>query len=231
MKHAVGYAASTCSYRDWYGTDLIVFFGANPANDQPVAMMYLHEAKAQGTKAASVNPYLEPGMKRYWVPSTPSSAVSGTAITDWWFPVAQGGDIAFLYGVLQVLHRRGRIRSDFVEAHTAEWEALAAELERLDPAYLERGSGLSRADFEEFADLLARAENAVFVWSMGITQHASGGDAVSMILNLGLARGYVGAAVERAHADPGAQFGAGRGRRWGVIRRRCRGARRSRGRT
>ena len=27
---------------------------------------------------------------------------------------------------------------------------------------------------------------------MGITQHAFGGDAVSMVLNLGLARGYVG---------------------------------------
>jgi len=31
MKHAVGVAATTCSYKDWYGTDLIVFFGANPA--------------------------------------------------------------------------------------------------------------------------------------------------------------------------------------------------------
>ncbi|MDQ3441061.1 MAG: molybdopterin-dependent oxidoreductase, partial [Planctomycetota bacterium] len=41
MKLAIGYAASTCSYKDWWGTDLIVFFGANPANDQPVAMKYL----------------------------------------------------------------------------------------------------------------------------------------------------------------------------------------------
>src|SRR5262249_50792220 len=29
-------------------------------------------------------------------------------------------------------------------------------------------------------------------WSMGITQHAFGGDAVSMILNLGLLKGWVG---------------------------------------
>src|ERR1051325_6683490 len=26
MKHAIGVAATTCSYKDWYGTDLIVFF-------------------------------------------------------------------------------------------------------------------------------------------------------------------------------------------------------------
>src|SRR5690606_29860427 len=68
MKAAIGWSATTCSYTDWVGTDLIVFFGANPANDQPVAMKYLHRAKKQGTKIAVVNPYREPGMERYWVP-------------------------------------------------------------------------------------------------------------------------------------------------------------------
>src|SRR5206468_5141285 len=57
---------------------------------------------------------------------------------------------------------------------------------------LEHQSGLSRDDMQEFAELIRDARNAVLVWSMGITQHAFGGDSVSMILNLGLARGYVG---------------------------------------
>jgi molybdopterin-dependent oxidoreductase alpha subunit len=192
MKHALGYAASTCSYRDWYGTDLIVFFGANPANDQPVAMKYLHEAKEAGAKVVLVNPFLEPGMRRYWVPSTPSSAVFGTSVTDWWFPVAQGGDIAFLYGVLWALRERGGLENEFIARHTSEWESISAELDRLDLAQIEARSGLKRSDFEEFAALLAGAKNAVFIWSMGITQHSFGGDAVSMVLNLGLARGYVG---------------------------------------
>ncbi len=194
MKHAIGYAASTCSYRDWYGTDLIVFFGANPSNDQPVAMKYLHEARAEGTRIAMVNPYLEPGMRRYWVPSSPDSAVFGTPITDWWFPVRQGGDIAFLYGVLRLLKEKGGLNNAFLAAHTAGWADLAREIDRLDIADLERCSGMARTDFEEFADLLMGARNAVFVWSMGITQHSAGGDAVSMILNLGLARGYLGRA-------------------------------------
>jgi molybdopterin-dependent oxidoreductase alpha subunit len=57
---------------------------------------------------------------------------------------------------------------------------------------LEKQAGLSRNDMQEFAELIRDARNAVLVWSMGITQHAFGGDAVSMILDLGLARGYVG---------------------------------------
>jgi predicted molibdopterin-dependent oxidoreductase YjgC len=45
---------------------------------------------------------------------------------------------------------------------------------------------------ESFASILRDARNAVFVWSMGITQHAFGGETVQAILNLGLARGYIG---------------------------------------
>src|SRR5438445_140026 len=107
MKHAVGVAATTCSYKDWYGTDLIIFFGANPANDQPVTTKYLHEAKKLGTKVVLVNPYLEPGMKRYWVPSTVKSALFGTDIADYWFPVSQGGDIAFVAGALKIMFANG----------------------------------------------------------------------------------------------------------------------------
>jgi molybdopterin-dependent oxidoreductase alpha subunit len=192
MKHALGVAASTCSYRDWYGTDLIVFWGANPANDQPVTTKYLHEAKRLGTKVALVNPYFEPGMKRYWVPSTAASAVFGTDIADWWFPVGQGGDIALIYGVLKVLIERGWENRDFIKAHTVGWDDVQNAATRLQYPDLEKASGLPKAAMEEFAELLHRSQNAVFVWSMGITQHVYGGDAVSMVLNLGLAMGYVG---------------------------------------
>src|SRR6266699_5027634 len=54
MKATLGVAATTCSYKDWYGTDLVIFFGANPANDQPLATKYLHEAKKLGTKVVMV---------------------------------------------------------------------------------------------------------------------------------------------------------------------------------
>jgi molybdopterin-dependent oxidoreductase alpha subunit len=192
MKHALGVAATTCSYTDWYGTDLIIFFGANPANDQPVTTKYLHEAKALGTKVVMVNPYLEPGMRRYWVPSTAGSALFGTDIADYWFPVTQGGDIAFLYGVLKILFKNGWQDQAWIDRHTVGFEELKARVEALDWAVLEKQSGLNWRSMEEFAALIRDAKNAVLVWSMGITQHRFGGDGVSMILNLGLARGYVG---------------------------------------
>ena len=55
LKQTLGVAATTCSYTDWIGRDLIVFIGANPANNQPVAMKYLYHAKKAGTKVVVVN--------------------------------------------------------------------------------------------------------------------------------------------------------------------------------
>ena len=76
----VGCAATTCSYSDWIGSDLVIFVGSNIANNQPVATKYLYYAKQAGTKIFVVNPYFEPGLDRYWVPSVTKSALFGTRI-------------------------------------------------------------------------------------------------------------------------------------------------------
>jgi molybdopterin-dependent oxidoreductase alpha subunit len=192
MKRTVGVAASTCSYKDWYGTDVLIFFGSNPANDQPVTTKYLHEAKLEGTKVVMVNPYLEPGMKRYWVPSTARSAVFGTDIADYWFPVAQGGDIAMLYGVLKLMLEHEWYDRAWVAEHVLGLEALRARVAAVTWEQIERGSGMKREAITEFAELIRDAKTGVLVWSMGITQHHFGADAVQMILNVGLLKGWVG---------------------------------------
>ncbi|MGZ4986323.1 MAG: molybdopterin-dependent oxidoreductase, partial [Chthoniobacterales bacterium] len=192
MKASIGVAATTCSYKDWYGTDLVVFFGANPANDQPVATKYLEGAKKLGTKVVMVNPYLEPGMKKYWVPSSLGSALFGTEIADFWFPVSQGGDIAFLAGIMKILIENNWTNESFISQHTDGFAEVRAKLLSLEWPAIEEQAGLERASMQQFAELIRDARNAVLVWSMGITQHPFGSDSVQMILNLALARGYIG---------------------------------------
>jgi molybdopterin-dependent oxidoreductase alpha subunit len=131
-------------------------------------------------------------MERYWVPSTLKSAVFGSDLMDYWFPVAQGGDIAFLYGVIKIILENGWEDSAFIAKHTAGLSELKEEAARQAWPMLEKQSGLPQASMREFAELIRGARTAVLVWSMGITQHAFGADAVSMILNLGLLKGYVG---------------------------------------
>jgi molybdopterin-dependent oxidoreductase alpha subunit len=192
LKASLGVAASTCSYSDWIGTDLLVFIGCNPANNQPVAMKYLYYAKKAGTRMVLLNPYREPGMERYWVPSAPESALFGTKLADRTFPVHIGGDIAFLNGALKHLIDRDGVDCAFIAAHTAGFDELAATLKEQSWEDLERLSGLPRQEMAAFAELVGGADTAVFVWSMGITQHEHGEDNVHAILNLALARGFVG---------------------------------------
>jgi hypothetical protein len=103
LSATIGCAATTCSYSDWIGTDLLVLIGTNIANNQPVTTKYLYYAKKVGTKVFVVNPYVEPGLERYWVPSVVESALFGTRIADDIFQIHVGGDIPFFYGVLKHL--------------------------------------------------------------------------------------------------------------------------------
>ncbi len=192
LKSTIGVAATTCSYRDWFEADVIVFFGSNPANDQPVSTKYLLEAKKRGARVLMVNAYREPGMERYWVPSNVDSALFGTKISDRLFQVKVGGDLAFLNAAAKIAIANRWVKRDFIDAATEGFDEFARELESQSLEELATRCGVAVSEIEAFARELAEADRGVFVWSMGITQHAHGADTVKAIANLGLLFEYVG---------------------------------------
>jgi len=192
LKQTLGVVASTCSYKDWLGTDLLVLIGSDVPNNQPVTTKYMYYAKQQGTRIVVINPYREPGLQRYWVPSVLESAVFGTKLADEFFSIHTGGDIPFLNGVIKHLIEEGWLDDDFVSQRTSGFEELRAALDGQPWEFLERASGASRDEMLRFARLYAGARTAVFVWSMGLTQHPFGVQNVKGVVNLVLARGMVG---------------------------------------
>jgi molybdopterin-dependent oxidoreductase alpha subunit len=192
LKAALGASATTCSYKDWIGTDLLVFIGSNVANNQPVTVKYLHHAKKAGTKIVVINTYREPGMERYWVPSIVESAIFGTKFAEDFFLVNMGGDIAFLNGTLKHAIANDWLDRSFIDRYTSGFEELKTSLDRQSWEKLERVSGASRNEMYAFAKMVGEAKTAVFVWSMGITQHECGEDNVLSIINLALSKGFVG---------------------------------------
>ena len=192
LKEMIGVAASTCSLQDVIESDLVVLWGTNPANNQPVFMKYLYLAKQRGCRVVVVNPYLEPGLDRYWVPSNLESALFGTRVCDLHVPVRPGGDVALANLVLRRLVERGEVDQAFIGDHTEGWDGLVAALEAQDESLLLEQCGLRSGEVDAFAGLYASARSAVLVWSMGITQHGDAVDGVRAIVNLALARGNVG---------------------------------------
>jgi molybdopterin-dependent oxidoreductase alpha subunit len=192
LRQAVGVAATTCSYRDVLNTDLVVLFGADVANAQPVFMKYLYLARKRGAKVAVVNPLREPGLEHYWVPSSVESALFGTKIADVFFPVHTGGDLAFARAALKALDEMGGVAETFVKDHTRGFEELRRGLAATSLEDLSAAAGSSVDEIRAFARLYQSAGSAVFVWSMGVTQHVCGTENVQAIVDLALARANVG---------------------------------------
>jgi molybdopterin-dependent oxidoreductase alpha subunit len=192
MKAMLGYGAATCSYAGWLHADLIVLFGSNVANNQPVAVKYLAKAKENGARIAVVNPFREPGLAKYWVPSVLDSAVFGTSLADHWFDVHTGGDRAFLTGVLRALIEMNAVDESYVRERTVGFEAARDEVLRTEWDTIEHESGASAETIRDFARLLVARPNTVFVWSMGLTQHARGAATIGALINVALARGLPG---------------------------------------
>ena len=192
LRAAIGVAATTCSYRDVIESDLVVLFGADVANAQPVFMKYLYLARKRGTKVVVVNPLREPGLEHYWVPSSVESAMFGTKMADAFFAIHTGGDLAFVRGVLKILIDEGGMDEAFVREHTVGFDELRAVLAATSLDDLAAASGASVDELRAFAKTYRDARSAVLVWSMGITQHVCGTESVQGIVDLALARGNVG---------------------------------------
>ncbi|MBO2533734.1 oxidoreductase alpha (molybdopterin) subunit [Planifilum fulgidum] len=192
LKKAIGYGATTISYSDWIGTDLLILVGTNLANNQPVATKYIYYAKKAGTRVIVVNPYKEEGLERYWIPSVTESALFGTRIMDEFFQIGTGGDAAFFNGALKHLVETGKVNEEFIRNHTAGFEEVRRFVSEIGWKELEKSAGTSREEMRRFAEIYARANSSVIVWSMGVTQHRNGTNNVLSIVNLALALGRIG---------------------------------------
>lgn len=151
LKQTVGAAATTISYSDLINTDLIVLWGSDVANAQPVTMKYLYMARKKGTRVVVVNPFDEPGLERYWVPSNAESALLGTKMSDAFVRVHTGGDTAFICAVLLALEQMGAVDRAFVDAHTSGYEELMAPLRATTIDDLAAMAGSTPEAVREFA--------------------------------------------------------------------------------
>ncbi|MGE0328258.1 MAG: FdhF/YdeP family oxidoreductase [Polyangiaceae bacterium] len=192
LKATTGFAAPLISLSDWIGTDLLLIIGSNLPNNQPVSTKYLHAARKAGTRVVVINPFKEPALERYWIPSIASSALFGSKLMDDYYDVRPGGDIALMTGLLKALDEIGGWDDEYVAAHTVGGEELRAQLKRTSWAEIVQDSGISEERIRELAELYKQSKSAVIVYSMGLTQYEFGVENVKMVVNVALSRGNIG---------------------------------------
>ncbi|WP_078394458.1 FdhF/YdeP family oxidoreductase [Shouchella patagoniensis] len=202
LKRSIGVGASTSNYQDWIGTDVLMFWGSVASNSSPVSTKYMLAAKKQGTKIIVVNPYREPAMDEYWVPSNAESALFGTKVADDFYQINIGGDIAFMHGIMkhwfdmEEATHGSAINHAFVEEHVNDYEALKTNVQAQSWDEIVKSSGVTQERIIELSELLANSKNAVYAWALGLTMHSFATDNISQVANLALLRGHLG----RKHA-------------------------------
>ncbi len=93
----------TNSWTDIRNTDLVVIMGGNAAEAHPCGFKWVTEAKAnRGAKLVVVDPRF----------------TRSAAVADYYAPIRQGTDIAFLNGVINYCIQNNKVQWDYVKAFT-----------------------------------------------------------------------------------------------------------------
>lgn len=193
LAETIGIGKGSVSLEDVHGAELIVILGQNPGTNHPRMLSALEEAKQRGARIIAVNPLKETGLVRFKNPQTPRGVVGpGTGLADRYLQIRTNGDLALLQAWGSLLIERGAVDRDFIEQHTTGYDAYAAALAELDWVKVLTSTGLTRAEIEETADLLASSSRTVFCWAMGITQHHNAVATVKEIANLAFLQGNIG---------------------------------------
>ena len=204
LPQSIGVPVGTVRLEDFDATDLILFFGQNVGSNSPRMLHQLQEARRRGVPIISFNPLRERGLERFTNPQSPLEMLTkaSTRISTQYLQVKAGGDIAALTGLCKALIAAdGAARAAgatpvldhaFIAEHTHGVADFVAWCENTDWVAIEARSGLDRADLEAAAAVYARAQAAIGVYGMGLTQHRKGTETVQMLANLLLLRGNIG---------------------------------------
>ena len=179
--------------------DLIVIVGQNPGTNHPRMLTTLEKAKRRGAKIVAINPLPEAGFGKFRNPQTARGlAGPGTQLADTYLPVRVNGDLALFAGFNKALLARedsspGTVFDhDFIDTYCDGFDAAVDGWRALDWETITSQSGLTRAQIEQFTDLVIHADSVIVCWAMGLTQHRNAVATIREIVNFLLLRGNVG---------------------------------------
>lgn len=109
-----------------------------------------------------------------------------------WLRQNNGSDVAWVNGFINVIIGNKLQDKSFINKRTEGFEELKEIVSKYSPEKVEEYSGIPASKLIEAAKLYASAGKASIIYSMGITQHATGTNNVKSMANLSLLTGNLG---------------------------------------
>lgn len=165
------------SYGDIELTDVIMISGSNMAECHPILFGRVVKAKSEkGTKVICIDPRM----------------TQVGRIADIYLPIKPGTDVTLLNAMAHVMIKDGMIDKAYIDAHTNNYDKLAAHLEKYTPEYAAKICGVSAEQIVAAARMYGQAEKSLSMWVMGINQSVNGTFANNCFHNLNLIQGKIG---------------------------------------
>ena len=171
-----GAGGGTNSYREIEETDVIVLWGSNARETHPIFFHHLLRGVRNGARLYAVDP----------------RRTSSAEWADVWLGLDVGSDIALANAVGREIIAQGLHHREFIERATSDFEEYRAKVESYTLEYAERETGVPASAIRDLAHAFARADRAMILWTLGITEHHNAVDNVVALIDLAILCGHVG---------------------------------------
>jgi molybdopterin-dependent oxidoreductase alpha subunit len=200
LNESLGIGKGSVKLEDFYEAEVIIILGQNPGTNHPRMLSALQKAKRNGATIISINPLPETGLMGFNNPQQLKGVLGmDAALTDLFLQVKLNGDMALLQAIEKLLleeeeeqHPGTVFDHEFIEQHTAGFEALKQHLKSVDIDECSQISGIHKDQIEETVAILKDKKKIIACWAMGLTQHKNAVDTIKEVVNLLLLKGSIG---------------------------------------
>jgi len=172
-----GSGAATNPLEEIEDTEVLLLVGCNPTEAHPVVGMRVRRAVfKKGVRLIVIDP----------------RATELARAADHWLAVRPGSNVALLNGLAHVIIRDGLQAADFIAARSENFQAFADKVREYTPERVAAITGVPAERLEAAARFYARADRAMILYGLGVTEHHDGSLGVMGCANLALLTGNVG---------------------------------------
>jgi formate dehydrogenase alpha subunit len=171
-----GSGAATNSFDQIEDADLLFVIGSNTTEAHPVVGLKVIKAANKGAKLIVADP----------------RRIELVDLASLWLNLKPGTNIALLNGMMHVILEEGMEDKAFIARRTEGFEEFRKVVKKYTPKRASEISGVPEKDIIEAALLYARAEKAMIIYSLGMTEHTTGTANVMSLGNLAMLTGNVG---------------------------------------
>ena len=176
LLEGVGSGAVSNQVNDVEHSDLIFVIGSNPTSNHPVAATWMKNAAKKGAKIILADPRITDLGKHAW------RTLQFKADTD----------VAMLNALIHVVIEEGLADQDFIAKRASNYEALKENVKGYSPEAMEPICGIPAQTLREVARAFAKANGAMILWGMGVSQHVHGTDNARCLIALVTVTGQIG---------------------------------------